>query len=90
MLRRRVQRIEFGATSRALLLITAASAALAGSSYGVWIALDHALGRSLGAQLVSLCAGIAVGLAAYLISCFLLGVRELDALLGLRARFRRA
>ncbi len=90
VLRRRVQRIEFGATSRALLLITAASAALAGSSYGVWIALDHALGRSLGAQLVSLCAGIAVGLAAYLISCFLLGVRELDALLGLRARFRRA
>ena len=30
------------------------------------------------------------GLSAYLISCRLLGVRELDALLSLRARFRRS
>jgi putative peptidoglycan lipid II flippase len=43
----------------------AAGALLAGASYGVWSALDQALGRSLIAQIVSLGAGIAVGIAVY-------------------------
>jgi hypothetical protein len=55
----------------------------------VWHVLDSALGRSLSAQLTSLGSALAAGLAAYLISCRLLGVRELDALLSLRGRSRR-
>jgi hypothetical protein len=52
--------------------------------------LDEALGCSLGGQLASLGTALVAGGAAYLISCRLLGVRELEALLSLRARFRRA
>jgi hypothetical protein len=51
--------------------------------------LDDAVGRSLGGQLASLGSALAAGFAAYLISCRLLGVRELEALLSLRSRFRR-
>ncbi|MDQ2984137.1 MAG: murein biosynthesis integral membrane protein MurJ [Actinomycetota bacterium] len=86
LLRRRFGRIEFGETARASLLITLASAALAGVSYGVWRGLDEALGRSLAAQIVSIGAALLAGLAAYLISCRLLRVQELRALLALRRR----
>ena len=58
-------------------------------SYGVWWALDDALGRSLGAQLVSLGVALAAGGAAYLVACRALGVREIATLLSLRARSRR-
>jgi putative peptidoglycan lipid II flippase len=90
LLRRRVGRIELGETARATALITAASAVLVAVSYPIWRVLDDALGRSLGGQLVSLGTALVAGAAAYLISCRLLGVRELEALLSLRARFRRA
>ncbi len=89
LMRRRVQRVELGRTARATVLIAAASATLAGVSYGVWWGLDGALGRSLGAQIVSLGVALAAGLAAYLVSCRLLGVRELEPLLSLRVRLRR-
>ena len=89
LLRRRFGRIEFGETAQAALLITLAAAVLAGVSYGVWRGLDAALGRSLGAQLVSVLTAIAAGGLAYLVSCRLLGVRELEALLALRRRPRR-
>ncbi len=85
-LRRRIERIEFGETLRAGVLVLAAAAALAGVSYGAWYGLDEALGRSLGGQLVAVGAAIAAGLAVYLAACRLLGVRELDALLSLRRR----
>ena len=58
-------------------------------AYGVWCVLDEALGRSLAAQLVSLGAALVVGGAVYLVACRALGVRELEALLSLRDRFRR-
>jgi putative peptidoglycan lipid II flippase len=87
--RRRLGRIEFSETGRAVLLITLASAALAVVAYPIWHVLDGALGRSLGGQLVSLASALAAGFAAYLISCRLLGVRELEALLSLLSRFRR-
>src|SRR5438132_2965104 len=45
-----------------------------------------ALGRSLAAQIASLGSALLAGFAVYLISCRLLGVRELEALLSLRAR----
>jgi putative peptidoglycan lipid II flippase len=87
--RRRLGRIEFGETARSVTLITVASAALALVAYPVWHVLDQALGRSLGGQLASLGSAFVGGFAVYLISCRLLGVRELDALLSLLSRFRR-
>ncbi len=89
LLRRRLGRIEFGETARAVLLVTLASAALAAVAWPVWHVLDDSLGRSLGGQLVSIGSALVAGFTAYLISCRLLGVRELDALLSLLSRFRR-
>jgi putative peptidoglycan lipid II flippase len=87
--RRRLGRIELGETARAAILISIASVVLALVAYPVWYVLDSALGRSLPAQLASLGSALAAGVTAYLISCRLLGVRELDALLSLRGRPRR-
>jgi putative peptidoglycan lipid II flippase len=89
LLRRRIERIDFVETARALARVATAGAVLAAATYPVWAALDEALGRTFGAQLVAVGTALATGLAAYLISCRLLGVRELEALLSLRARFRR-
>ena len=87
--RRRMGRIEFEETARTVLRVTVASTALAIVAYPVWYVLDEALGRSLAAQIVSLGTALAAGFITYLISCRLLGVRELDALLSLLGRFRR-
>jgi putative peptidoglycan lipid II flippase len=87
--RRRLGRIEFGETAGAVIRITIASAALAIVAYPVWYFLDDALGRSLGGQLASLGTALVAGFGVYLISCRLLGVRELDALLSLLGRSRR-
>jgi putative peptidoglycan lipid II flippase len=89
LLRRRLQRIEFARTADASLRIVAAAAVLGAVSYGVWRGLDEALGRALWAQLVSVGTAIAAGTVVYLLSCRLLGVRELNALLALRERLRR-
>jgi putative peptidoglycan lipid II flippase len=90
LLRRRVGRIEFTQTARAFILITVAAAVLAGVAYGVWWLLDDAFGRSIGAQIASVGSALAAGIGAYAISCRLLGVRELEALLSLRSRRRPA
>jgi putative peptidoglycan lipid II flippase len=90
LLRRRFGRIELGETGRTFALVVVASAVLAAAAYPVWRGLDAALGRSFGGQVVSLAAALAAGALAYLVSCRLLRVRELDALLSLRARLRRA
>jgi putative peptidoglycan lipid II flippase len=89
LLRRRIERVDFGRTARTLWLVTVASAVLAVVAYGLWYALDDALGRSFAAQAGSLGTAVAGGLLAYLISSRLLGVRELEPLLSLRARLRR-
>jgi len=89
LLRRRVGRLELGSTGGALLRIAAASAVLGAVAYGVWWGLDDALDRDLVGQLVSVGGGVSAGGAAYLFACRLLGVREIDTLLSLRARFRR-
>jgi putative peptidoglycan lipid II flippase len=89
MLRRRLAGLELGETTRTLVRVTAASAVLAGVAYGVWWLLHHALGGSFGAALVALLLALAAGLAAYAVSCRLLGVRELEALLSLRRRAPR-
>ncbi len=89
-LRRRTGRVEGGATVRVYALVTAASALLATVAWPVWRILDSALGRSVGGQILSLGAALAAGGLAYVVACRALKVRELDALLGLRARFSRA
>jgi putative peptidoglycan lipid II flippase len=89
LLRRRLQRIDFARTADATIRIVAAAAVLAAVSYGVWRGLDTALGRALWAQLISVGTALAAGTAAYLVSCRLLEVRELNALLALRERLPR-
>src|SRR5947208_2928766 len=86
LLRRRLARIELGETSRTLARVTAASAVLAGVAYGLWWVLHHSLGHSFGAALVALLVALGGGIAAYPVSCRLLGVRELETLLALRHR----
>jgi putative peptidoglycan lipid II flippase len=89
LLRRRLARLELGETRRTVVLVTIASAVLAGVTYGVWWLLDHALGDSFGAALVAVLVALAAGLGAYAVSCRLLGVRELETLLSLRRRAPR-
>jgi len=86
LLRRRLGRIEFGETARAFVKIVVASAAVAVVSYAVWRGLDTELGRSVGAQIVSLGLAIAGGVVAYALACRTLNVHELRALLSLRRR----
>jgi putative peptidoglycan lipid II flippase len=90
LLRRRLGGIELVRTTGALLRITAASAVLGAVAYGIWWVLDDVLGRSFGGQVVSVGGGTLAGGLAYLAACRLLGVREIQTLLSLRARFRRA
>ena len=79
-LRRRVGGVDLARVSTAVLRITIASVALGAATFGTWYVLDGALGRSIGAQVVSLGVSLALGGAVYLASCRLLGVRELDVL----------
>jgi putative peptidoglycan lipid II flippase len=51
-----------------------------------WVGLDEWLGRSLAAQIASLVTALGVAAAGYVGTARVLGVRELDALLLLRAR----
>jgi putative peptidoglycan lipid II flippase len=89
-LRRRLGRVDFRAIVRAYARIAAASAVLAAVAFPVWWALDQALDRSFPGQVLSLGSGLGAGAVAYLLACRALGVRELEALLSLRARFRRS
>jgi putative peptidoglycan lipid II flippase len=89
LLRRRLGAVEDRRMARSALLIALAAIPLAAVSYGVWWLLDDALGRSFGAQLVSVGVALAAGGAVYLFFARLLGVRELNALLSLRARAAR-
>jgi putative peptidoglycan lipid II flippase len=89
VLRRRLGRLDFSATARTFVLVTIASAVLAAVAYPAWWVVDEALGRSFWGQLASVGTALLAGGLAYLISCRLLGVRELDALLSLRTRVRR-
>jgi putative peptidoglycan lipid II flippase len=88
LLRRRLGSVEDRATIRSAVLVAAAAIPLAIASFGVWWALDNALGRSFFGQLLSLSGALAAGGSAYLFSARLLGVHELNALLSLRARAR--
>jgi putative peptidoglycan lipid II flippase len=86
LMRRRIGLEHVGRTLGVVMRIAAAAAVAAAAALGAWYGLDAALGRSLGAQLLSVGGGLAAGGAVYLLGSRALGVRELDALLMLRSR----
>ncbi|HVY97477.1 MAG TPA: murein biosynthesis integral membrane protein MurJ [Solirubrobacterales bacterium] len=83
ILRREFGGLELDRLFSTALRITIASAALAGAGWLVWDLLDHALGRGLVGQIVSLGAGLAVGGLVYLAVARLLRIAELDQILRL-------
>lgn len=89
MMRRRLGGMDFGEVASSFVRVLAASAVAGAVAYAVWRPLDGALGRSLGGELVSLLPALAAAALAYLIACRALRVREMQALLSLRSRFRR-
>jgi predicted membrane protein len=85
-MRRRVGLAHLARTFAVVLRVVLASAVAAAAAFGAWYALDDALGRGLVAQLVSLGSAFAVGGLVYIGLGRALGLRELEALLLLRAR----
>ncbi len=86
MMRRRLGLEHVGRTLGAVARVAAAGGASAALAFGTWYGLDELLGRGLAAQVVSLGAGLAIGIVAYLGIARALGLRELEALMLLRAR----
>ena len=86
--RRRLGRMDGGRIAAAYLRIGVASALAAAAAFGSWYALDELLGRSLGAQVVSVGAGVGAGAAAFLALARILRIEELDALVSLVRRSR--
>jgi putative peptidoglycan lipid II flippase len=80
LLRRKIGRIELTETIHSTVRVLIASGALAVVCHAVWSWLDALLGRSVGAQIVSLLVALGAGTAVYLGVCLLLGVRELRPL----------
>jgi putative peptidoglycan lipid II flippase len=90
LLRRKIGRVGFSDISTSFVRILAAAALAGATAFGVWTAIDSAVGRSLGGQLVSVLPAVAAAVAVYFGACFALKVREMQALLSLRGRLRRA
>ena len=90
LLRRRLGGVDGGAVAATTLKVVVASAVVAAVAWTVWRPLDSALGRSFGAQLVSLGFALAAAVLTYVGCCKLLQVRELGAVLSLRTRIRAA
>lgn len=86
ILRRELGGLELGRFADSTFRVGISSAVLAGVSFGVWHLLDSALGRSLGAQAISLSSGLIAGAAVYLGAVRVLGVPELDQILRLLRR----
>jgi putative peptidoglycan lipid II flippase len=89
-LRRQLHGFEIGRTLRAVAGILVASALLGVVSYGVWYALDEALGTSLLGQLVSVLSALALGSAVYAGAVLALRIPEAHQIIGLiRGRMGR-
>jgi putative peptidoglycan lipid II flippase len=84
LLRVRIGRIDLRETLGAVGQILIASALLAATAYFVWWPLDRALGRSSGAQVVSVGTALLAAVAVYLAAAWVLRIRELQALRALR------
>jgi putative peptidoglycan lipid II flippase len=89
VLRRRLGRLDGRAIAASYGRIAVASALAATAAFGVWWGLDEALGRSVGAQVVSVGLGVLAGAGTFLVAAAALRVRELQALLSLRRRSGR-
>jgi putative peptidoglycan lipid II flippase len=90
LLRRTIGRVGFSDIWRSFVRILAAGSLAGATAFGVWTAIDAAVGRSLGGQLVSVLPAVASAVAVYFGACFAFRVREMQALLSLRGRLRRA
>jgi putative peptidoglycan lipid II flippase len=88
ILRRRFGGLELRRLLSTGTRITIAAAALAGVGWVAWDVLDHALGRGLAGQIVSLGAGLALGGLAYVAVAKLLRVEELEQMTRLLRRRR--
>ena len=86
ILRRRLGRLDGGAILSSYARIAVASLAAAAAAFGIWYGLDETLGRSLGAQILSVGIGVLAGTAVFLAAAALLRVRELQTLRLLRRR----
>ena len=86
MMRRRIGLEHVGRTLGVVARVAFAAALAAAAAFLVWYGLDALLGESLIAQLVSLGGGFAAGGLVYLGIGRALGLRELEALLLLRAQ----
>jgi putative peptidoglycan lipid II flippase len=86
MMRRRLSLEHVLRTGGIVLRIVVASAAAALAALTVWYGLEQLLGTEFFAQLISVSGGLAAATLAYIGASRALGVRELNALLLLRAR----
>jgi putative peptidoglycan lipid II flippase len=86
MMRRQIGLEHVGRTMGVVLRIVVAGVVAAGAGFLAWYGLDSWLERSLGAQLLSLSAGLVVAGLVYAAAARALAVRELETLLLLRAR----
>jgi putative peptidoglycan lipid II flippase len=86
MLRRELGGLQLGRLLSTSMRITIAAAALAAVGWLVWDALDQALGRGLGGQVVSLGTGLAAGGLVYVAVAKLLRVEELEQITRLLRR----
>ncbi len=86
VLRRELGGLELGRLFSTSLRITLAAAALAAVSFGVWDALDGALGRGLLGQIVSLGTALALGGLVYVAAAKLLRIAELEQITRLIRR----
>jgi putative peptidoglycan lipid II flippase len=86
MMRRRVGLEHTGRTVGVVLRIAAAAVAAAAAAYLVWYGLDDWLGRSVGAQVVSMAAALVGAALVYAAGARALRIRELETLLLLRSR----
>ena len=85
-LRRTLGGLELGRFLDSTVRVALGSAALAAVSFTVWDLLDHALGRSLGGQVISLMTGLGAGGAVYLAVVRILRVPELEQIMRLLRR----
>jgi putative peptidoglycan lipid II flippase len=86
MMRRRLGLEHVGRTLRIVARVVFAGVLAAAAAFGTWYGLDALLGESVLAQIVSLGAGFAAGGLVYVGGARALGLRELEALLLLRAQ----
>jgi putative peptidoglycan lipid II flippase len=90
LLRRRLGGMRLAPILSAVARILVAAAIMGVATYFAWRGIDSIVGGRFVVQAIALAGGIVVGSVVYVVSCRLLRVRELNSLLSLRGRVRRA